>query len=1189
MLTAATDLARRRRHRAVLPEHLLRSLLDEEVVTRWLADLGASPEALADDVDAWLDGLDQVDEAPRPVTSVDALVRGALSGDTVPEAAALAALAGLPDSQASKLLRRRGLTRTRLTDALDRLARSPVPEGLWEVVWEDRPLSTTGSLRTEPCVLQAHGDDAEALHGALSSALARLRELAADTGEVWVVSRGDLVGAGLLGLGRVLALERPELRVRRLTLDPDADARAAIEGELAEPGRFDEVRRLGGRRQVPRLRPVTGWLPEQDEPSGGSLLITGGLGAIGVRVARHLAPRFDRVVLVGRTPDRPEAEALRASLGERVSLVAADVADRDAMRAVLDGLPDLRAVVHAAGVLDDALLQDHDPDRIARVLRPKVVGAQVLLELLDGRPPPSLVFLSSVAGALGSPGQGAYAAANAALDQLARDARARGLPVRSVGFGPWAEAGMSAGLVAVQRARGLVALSTPRALALLDAALRLPAVTPLAAIFDATPTLGADTDGSPPAELDEGTVLGWIEAALRPLVRQPSDADTRFDELGLDSLGALEVRRTLTKRSGVALPATALYTHPTARALATAVVRAFRGEPSAPDPEPVPSVARDADDGRIAIVGWSCRLPGGVEAPEDLWALLERGGDAIVPIGADRFDVDAVFDPSPATPGRTCARRAGLVADLADFDAAAFGVPAWEADWLDPQHRLLLEGCAAALASSGRTTGDVAQTRTGVFVGLAEQSYAERLPPDATTHPPSALAALHPAFATGRLAARLGLRGPVATVNTACSSSLVALHEAVGALRAGTCSMALVAGVQALCSSGGFTALSALGLLSPTDMGRAFDAGADGYVRGEGCVVLVLRRLSEALADGDPVLGVVRGTAVAHGGGAAGLLVPSVEGEEQVMRDALADARAVPAEVEHVACHAVGAALADVVETQALSAVYGRERAEPLVLSSVKPVIGHLEAAAGLASLLHALLTLRHGAIPAQLHLRTPHPDLVLDGLRLADTRVSWPVGERPRLAAVSAFGLGGTNAHAILEEAPPHTGRAPLALEPRRRERHWLDGGAPAVRAALGSREAVVAFVREQLAELTGVAALAVPEDEPLARHGLDSMRAVELRARLLRAGRDVPVRVLLLDPSLAAIADAASPLAAPSPGSHVAPEAPGPSMWTHAAALLVGMALAVVLMWVLRQALPDYAPAGPDLQVFPAAHPNE
>jgi acyl transferase domain-containing protein/acyl carrier protein len=434
----------------------------------------------------------------------------------------------------------------------------------------------------------------------------------------------------------------------------------------------------------------------------------------------------------------------------------------------------------------------------------------------------------------------------------------------------------------------------------------------------------------------------------------------------------------------------------------------------------------------VAIIGMGCRFPGAA-SPDEFWRLLEAGFDAIGEVPADRWDKAGPFDADPDTPGRMAVRQGGFLADIGQFDPAFFGIAPREAQSMDPQQRLLLEVAWEALEHAGLPADRLAETATGVFVGQCNNDHFQRvLGQGRAAIDGYAASGNAPSVTSGRLAYCLGLRGPAMTVDTSCSSSLVALHLACQSLRAGETGLALAAGVNLMCAPEVTIAMSKARMLAPDGRSKAFDARADGMARGEGCGVLVLKRLADARADGNEILAVIRGIAVNQDGRSAGLTVPNGPAQEAVIAAALAEAGVAGSEIAYVEAHGTGTPLGDPIEVRALANVLGAGRAggSKLLIGSVKTNIGHLEAAAGVAGVIKTVLCLRHAHIAPSLHFATPNPHIPWSeiAVAVAGRGQTWPGGQT-RLAGVSSFGFSGTNAHVVLAEAPEQD-RAPTGEE---------------------------------------------------------------------------------------------------------------------------------------------------------------
>ncbi len=426
----------------------------------------------------------------------------------------------------------------------------------------------------------------------------------------------------------------------------------------------------------------------------------------------------------------------------------------------------------------------------------------------------------------------------------------------------------------------------------------------------------------------------------------------------------------------------------------------------------------------FAIVGYAVRFPGAPDADE-FWRVLDDGRDAVSEVPDDRWDAEEFYDSDPDARGKMVTRRAGFIKDVGGFDASFFGITAREAVYMDPQHRLLLETSWRAIEHSGSAPADLAGTKTGVYMGLSTHDYLGMLSDQLTHAEVEAYlgTGTSPAAGVGRISYRLGLQGPAVAVDTACSSSLVAVHQACQALRAGECDLALAGGVNVLLSPATMINFSRARMLAPDGRCKTFDAAADGYVRGEGCGVIVVKRLDDAIRDGDRIRAVIRGSAVNQDGASGGLTVPNGGAQQRVIADALQRAGIDPRDVDYLEAHGTGTSLGDPIEVQAAGAVYGagRDPDRPLLIGSVKTNIGHLEAASGIAGLMKVVLSLEHGVLPKHLHFQMPSPHIPWERLpvRVVSDAVPWARTDHPRLAGVSSFGFSGTNAHVLLQEAP--------------------------------------------------------------------------------------------------------------------------------------------------------------------------
>ncbi|HET6735053.1 type I polyketide synthase [Mycobacterium sp.] len=816
-----------------------------------------------------------------------------------------------------------------------------------------------------------------------------------------------------------------------------------------------------------------------------SYLVTGGLGSIGLEIAGYLASHGAKhLVLTSRRAPSEAAQqridALNEQHGCEFLVVAGDVADAHDVARLLSTveaeLPPLAGIVHAAGEVGTTPLSDLDDSELDRVFAGKVWGAWHLSEAAADLKLDFFLSTSSIASVWGGFGQTAYGAANAFLDGLAWRLREQGISGISVNFGPWSAGMADAESRARLDKRGVRALSPADALAgladvmaassaregahgaaqgvvaridwarflplyqqagrrafLAELEREVPDIAPAPTASGKTPFVERLTNA--PVQQRKKLLTDYLRDAVAEVTHVDAAEireDAGFFDLGMDSLMAVELRRRLEQGVGKEVPITLVMDHPRLSNAADYLLGEVLGlseqtsDTSGASPA---SVVRTRTDEPIAIVAVSCRFPGAPD-PEAFWEVLSGGVDAIREVPEDRFDIDEFYDPDPETPGKTYTRFGGFLDGIDGFDPEFFGISPREAVWIEPQQRLMLETVWEGLERAGYAPATLRGSRTGIFVGVAANEYAHLLSSESIDK-------IEPYFITGnalnaisgRVSFALGLEGPAVAVDTACSSSLVAVHQACQALHSGDCDMALAGGVNVLLSPVTVVAASRARMLSPVGRCKTFDASADGYVRSEGCGILVLKRLSDAVRDGDRVCAVIPSSAVNQDGASSGLTVPNGGAQQRLIGSVLARAGLAGGDVDYLEAHGTGTPLGDPIEVQAAAAAYGgsRDADRPLLMGSVKTNIGHLESASGAAGLIKVVLSLQHDVLPQSLHFENPSPHIPWDSLpvRVVDKAIPWQANGRPRRAGVSSFGFTGTNAHVLIEEAPPQVATA--------------------------------------------------------------------------------------------------------------------------------------------------------------------
>ena len=840
-----------------------------------------------------------------------------------------------------------------------------------------------------------------------------------------------------------------------------------------------------------------------------------GAGAIVLNGRRNPDPEAQEVI-----------DELR-EVGVTVQVELADVTDGAAIDAMLEridaSLPPLAGVIHSVGVLADASVANQTWDSFERVLSPKILGAWQLHRATLNRDLDMFILFSSVAGVFGNPGQANHAAANAFLDQLAGHRRAMGLAGQTIAWGAWSDIGEAAEqrerIEETLAERGTLWMSPDQGMRAFDWLVHqdwtnatvtsiewesfLDSVgftPPLFTEFehvesdedagsaDAGETLLASLGNAAPDEREQ-LIIEFLRRELQSVMRMPSQPTpaAEFSELGMDSLMAVELRNRINRAlvGAYVAPNTVVFDYPSIGRLAAHVAGEL-GEiaPSAtpiverstpPLPAPVvelpappsparvvetpaatPRVKRQTDQDAIAIVGMACRFPGS-ENLDAFWHLLENGESAVTDGRTNRGDWTGLLgDPNAKN---SYERHGAFLENIDEFDPRFFRIQPIEARTMDPQQRLLLETAWQALEDAGINPDELRGSQTGVYAGISGSEYRTVLARNGGED----IFGTTPSMAIGRIAFTFGLQGPAVPIDLACTSSVAAVHQGAAALRNGEVDLALAGGVSIILSQSTSRFLAELGILSRSGRTASFDASGDGYVRGEGCGFVVLKRLSDAERDGDHIWGVVRGSAVNQNGAGFSMISPNGAAQQTVMRDALERSGVTPSDIDYLEAHGTGTPLGDSIEANAVAAVYGRDREadRPLIMGSVKTNMGHLEAASGMAGLIKVVLAMKHRLIPKHLNFTTPNPEIDWSNmpLHIPIEAMDWPApADRPTMAAINVFGMTGANAHVIIEgyeagarqptpSAAPKARLLPLSAkddaalrELAERYRDWLD-----------------------------------------------------------------------------------------------------------------------------------------------------
>jgi len=886
----------------------------------------------------------------------------------------------------------------------------------------------------------------------------------------------SLAQSSIIGLTHVLSLEFPECKIVSLDLDPlnQTDLAKVLFEEMICPDNEDRILWRAGKRYKARLKSYQLSSQQLNYEPDKTYLITGGLGALGLTFARWFSTKgVKNLALIGRSNPSKEAKntiQLLTDANVNVSVFKADISDAIAMENVFMQLkkqmPPLGGIIHAAGALKDGFLLRLSQSDFDTVMAPKVKGSWLLHQHTKDLDLDFFICFSSMASVMGAPGQSNYAAANAFMDALVQYRNKLGMPGVSINWGAWGEIGMASRMDAKNQAqwhkKGVGQIPVHAGLELFPKLCCLPipqiVVLPVewnqffhehqqvSSFYDAfkpieknepeeqTKTLPLIRQLQDKSDEERNIILAnqiklMVQQIIGLTTEEDIDKDVGLFDLGIDSLMAVELKNQIENSLGITLQSTLIFNYPTIQDITNYLQTEHLGElkeinPSAEiiaetekkEPQLI-SKASDIQNEAIAVIGIGCRFPGGANDPDSFWNVLTRGTDAIVAVPSDRWNMSEYYDPDASVPGKMYTRHGGFLSDIDLFDAHFFGIPPREAIDLDPQHRLLLEVSWEALENANIAPTQLKHSQTGVFVGISTYDYAFLHVGNMDSINAYFGTGNTLSMAPGRLSYVLGLTGPSMAVDTACSSSLLSVHLACNSLRQKECNIALAGGVGLIMSPELSINFCKANMLSPDGKCKTFDAAANGYVRGEGCGTLVLKRLSDAIKDNDHIFSVIRGAAVNQDGPVAGFTVPGLQAQKRVISSALSNAGVTSNQIGYIEAHGTATPLGDPVEINALGEVFGKDdRKHPLWIGSVKTNLGHLEAAAGIAGLIKAILSIYHQQIPPHLNFQNPNPKIAWNDFPFAiPTQLqTWPSDSN--FAGVSSFGASGTNVHVVIE-----------------------------------------------------------------------------------------------------------------------------------------------------------------------------
>jgi acyl transferase domain-containing protein len=876
----------------------------------------------------------------------------------------------------------------------------------------------------------------------------------------------NLSSSPLIGFCKTLVLELPQLQTILIDSDHTDVARVVDEINYNYDSEYEHlIAYRDNKRLVARLKPMKLIDKRRSLIGKGRYLITGGCGGLGLISAQALLSAGAReLILTARNIDKPAIKTALKKIhldypGRIIKAISLDSTDKAQVQKVLselnsDGL--LKGIIHAAGTGFSATVLDHQDTDIDTVFAAKVQGGWYLHELSKTFDLNFFIVYSSISSVIGSNKESVYSAANSFLDALIAERHRLGFVGTAIQWGSWGETGMAKKRAQIQSLKNaLISNALGHTLIKIfinDQMMHAAVIAPeyLKFMLDFVPrpmpglhkTLAQDlttlTEGSETIRLStwltdykkmpEETRFAFCKQLIIDTCKPILDLDTAdeldedegFFNLGFDSLMITELATKLKEQlaPAVSITATIGFNYPSINKLANHIKSELDNNLII---NQTPILNATKIDDSIAIIGMSCNFPNAPDL-DAFTQMLEQGINGVTDIPKERWDNDLYYDPNIEAPGKSYVTKLGLVHSITDFDPQFFDISPREAKFIDPQQRLFLEGCYKAIEHANYPVHSLRGSLTGVFAGVGPNEYYGQLEKSGFSNEELSLYSITGNVLNlipGRVAYEFDFKGPSLSIDTACSSSMVAVHYACQSLKNHEIDYALAGGVNVLLMPESNITLCKAKALAPDGACKTFDARADGYARGEGCGVLLLKRLSDALRDKDCIFAVIKASAVNNDGKSAGLTVPNGISQEQLMRTALNHSNLSNIDISYIEAHGTGTSLGDPIEVDSINKVYGASRTQenPLYLGSVKTNIGHLESAAGIASIIKTIICLRNQKIYKLLHFHNLNPHIKLGTTRLATETIYWPTDSKPRTAGVNAFGFSGTNAHIIMQE----------------------------------------------------------------------------------------------------------------------------------------------------------------------------